>query len=125
MRWFFGLNHSIWYSLKESLKNFNSYYYLRIYSYFLCHAGRLCAYSPFAHRFFPCILYLCVGIFGIYGEVFRAVGELQDFFPRFLDLRRNSFRAFSTNVYKNIAAYSLRIICVSTNQYLLFEFGKT
>jgi hypothetical protein len=60
------------------------------------HAESLFAFSQYAQRFFPCILYLRVGTSGMYREVFHAVGELQDFFPRFLDLRRDSFRAFST-----------------------------
>jgi hypothetical protein len=51
------------------------------------HGERLFAFSPFAQRFFPCILYLRVDTFGGYGELFRVVGELQNFFPRFLDLR--------------------------------------
>jgi hypothetical protein len=60
-------------------------------------AKNLLVCSPYAHRLSPRVLYLRIDTFAAYGEFFRADGELQDFFPRFLDLRRDSFRAFSTN----------------------------
>jgi hypothetical protein len=39
------------------------------------HAESLFAFSPYAQRFFPHILYLRVDTFGVYVEVFRVVGE--------------------------------------------------
>jgi hypothetical protein len=40
------------------------------------HAERLFAFSLNAYRSFLCILYLRLDTFGVYGEVFLAVGEL-------------------------------------------------
>ena len=101
----FGLNHPMCYSLKESDKFYNLYYYLRRYSHFYVswrsrrsRGEALCVYSICAEILSAySLLYLRVDTFGEFGEVFRAVGKLQDSFPRFLDLRRDSFRVFSTD----------------------------
>ena len=67
------------------------------------HEERLFVFFPYVQRFLPCILYLRVDTYDIYGEVFRAVGELQDFSCLFLIYEDILFGAFFTYA-QNISA---------------------
>jgi hypothetical protein len=111
VRWFFGLSHSIWYSLKESKKIFiriiifgdiHTFTSLGVFGEY---AKNLFASSPLTHKSFPRILRIRLNTFRAYGDDFYTASNLDltkspsthKYFPRIL---RRILSAHSPWVFK-------------------------